>query len=122
MINPDDQRRLDLAKSDMESAIGDQQETAVRNYRIIENKALRRALTDLGDLLNKSPVKSRNRSIAYTAIEDAVMRLGKDLQECDVPNPYPNSRDTSNTKVDPTAPEAVPTGRPPYQQRVIDEL
>lgn len=108
MLNPEDQKRLDEALAAMEAATGTDQVTAIRNYRIIENKALRRSLTDLGELLNKSGVKSRHRSIAFTAIEDAVMRLGKDLSECSEPNPYPNSRDTSNTKVDPTAPEAAP--------------
>jgi hypothetical protein len=108
MLNPEDQARLDKARSEMEAATGDAQAVAIRNFRVIENKALRRSLTDLGELLSKSPVKSRHRSIAFTAIEDSVMRLGKDLSECAEPNPYPNSRDTSNLKVDATAPEAAP--------------
>lgn len=108
MLNPEDQARLDEARREMETATGDAQVAAIRKYRVIENKALRRSLTDLGEMLSKSPVKSRHRSIAFTAIEDSVMRLGKDLSECSEPNPYPNSRNTANLTVDPTAPEAAP--------------
>lgn len=106
MIHPEDQERLNRAKKDMEEAAGPTETAiAVRNYRILESKAVRRALTDLDTLLSTSPCKSAHRMLAYRHIEDASMRLGKDLSECAEPNPYPNSRDTGNTVVDPTAPE-----------------
>lgn len=112
MIHPEDQARIDEAKAAMEIATGPDQVAAVKRFRITEDKAIRRALTDLDELLSKSPVKSANRMLAYRHIEDASMRLGKDLQECSEPNPYPNSKDTSNTKVDPTAPEVTKVLRP----------
>lgn len=121
MIHPEDQARLDEAKREMETATGDQLAKAVQRYRILENKAIRRALTDLDVLLSKSPVKSANRMLAFRHIEDASMRLGKDLQECAEPNPYPNSRDTSNATVDPTAAEVTKSTLPPHQARVVEE-
>ena len=46
---------------------------------------------------------SRERSLARTKLEEAVMWLGMDLKRLGTPNPYPNSRDVGNTIVDPTA-------------------
>lgn len=53
--------------------------------------------------------KSRERSLAITKLQEAVMWLGMDLKaineespgSCE--NPYPNSKDPSNTKIEPTA-------------------
>jgi hypothetical protein len=53
--------------------------------------------------------RSRERSIAITKLQEAVMWLGMDLKaineespgSCE--NPYPNSKDPSNTKIEPTA-------------------
>ncbi len=39
--------------------------------------------------------------------QESVMWLGMALAALDVPTPYPNSKDPSNTKIDPTAPEVV---------------
>lgn len=52
---------------------------------------------------------SRERSLAVTKLQEAVMWLGMDLKAINdetpgaVENPYPNSKDPSNTKIDPTA-------------------
>jgi hypothetical protein len=119
MIHTEDQARIDEAKLAMEAATGPEQAAATNRFRVIENKAIRRALTDLDVILSRSPIKSANRMLAFRHIEDASMRLGKDLQECSEPNPYPNSKDTSNTIVDATAPEV--SKLPPHQQRVIEE-
>lgn len=53
--------------------------------------------------------RSRQRSLAITKLQEAVMWLGMDLKAINdetpgaVENPYPNSRDPSNTVIDPTA-------------------
>ena len=52
---------------------------------------------------------SRERSLAITKLQEAVMWLGMDLKAINdetpgaVENPYPNSKDPSNTRIDPTA-------------------
>lgn len=52
---------------------------------------------------------SRGRSLAITKLQEAVMWLGMDLKRIGeenpgrVENPYPNSKDPSNSKIDPTA-------------------
>lgn len=105
MIHPEDQQRLDEAKAVMENATGPDQAIAIKRYRIMEDKAVRRALTDLDKVLSTSPIKGANRMLAYRHIEDASMRLGKDLQECSGENPYPESLNTATEKVDAPAPE-----------------
>lgn len=53
--------------------------------------------------------RSRERSLAITKLQEAVMWLGMDLKAINeespgaCENPYPNSKDPTNTKVDPTA-------------------
>lgn len=52
---------------------------------------------------------SRERSLAITKLQEAVMWLGMDLKAINdenpgaAENPYPNSKDPSNTKIEPTA-------------------
>ncbi len=53
--------------------------------------------------------RSRERSLAITKLQEAVMWLGMDLKAIndespgEAMNPYPNSKDPSNTTIDPTA-------------------
>lgn len=46
---------------------------------------------------------SREMSLVITKLQEAVMWAGMNLKELGTPNPYPNSRDSTNTIVDPTA-------------------
>ena len=75
---------------------------------IIADKELRRDLDAQLQKLKSLP-PSRERSLARTKIEEAVMWLGMDLKRINeanpeaCPNPYPNSKDPSNTKIEPTA-------------------
>jgi hypothetical protein len=46
---------------------------------------------------------SRERSLAITKLQEAIMWLGMDLKRLGNPNPYPHSYDPSNTIVSPTA-------------------
>lgn len=50
---------------------------------------------------------SRANSLVTTKLEEASMWGGKRLQELNTPNPYPNSRDVSNTIIDDAAKEAT---------------
>lgn len=42
-------------------------------------------------------------TLSYRALEDCIMRQGMALKYIGAPNPYPNSKDPSNTKIEPTA-------------------
>lgn len=72
------------------------------DHEIVMNKQLRRDLDDKIQTIKSLP-GSRERSIAITKLQEAVMWLGMDLKRLNEPNPYPNSKDPSNTVIDPTA-------------------
>lgn len=69
---------------------------------IIANKELRQRV-DKEIQIVKLLTPSRERSLAITKLQEAVMWLGMDLKRLGTPNPYPNSKDPSNAVVDPTA-------------------
>ncbi|MDJ0367380.1 hypothetical protein QMK33_19705 [Hymenobacter sp. H14-R3] len=70
--------------------------------QIIETKQLR---VDLDAIIQRVKALPANRpiSLVRTKLDEAVMWLGQNLKELGTPYPYPNSRDTSNTTIDPTA-------------------
>ena len=71
-------------------------------------KSLRRDIDQTIQVV-KSMDESPQRSIVVTKLTEAVMWLGMDLKRINEenpgasPNPYPNSKDPSNTKIEPTA-------------------
>lgn len=75
---------------------------------IIENKTLRRDGDSLIQRVKALP-PSRERSITITKLQEAVMWLGMDLKRINeldpaaCPNPYPESKNPENTKIEPTA-------------------
>ena len=75
---------------------------------IVSNKELRRD-TDAIIQRVKSLPPSRERSITITKLQEGVMWLGMDLKRINeanpgaIENPYPNSKDPTNTKIEPTA-------------------
>lgn len=74
---------------------------------IVANKELRRDI-DASIQKVKGLTGSRERSISITKLQEAVMWLGMDLKRINdaagcAANPYPNSKDPSNTKIEPTA-------------------
>jgi len=71
-------------------------------HEIIANKQLRVAVDELTQRVKALP-SSRERSLVITKLQEATMWLGMDLKRLGTPNPYPNSKDPSNTIVDPTA-------------------
>lgn len=85
--------------------------TAARDdveYGILFAKRLRKEIDlHIQELKNQPP--SRERALVITKLQEAVMWLGMDLKRINeenpgvVENPYPNSKDPSNTKVHPTA-------------------
>jgi len=70
---------------------------------IIANKQLRKDIDEKIQTLC-SLEKSRERSLAITKLEEAVMWLGMDLKRLGATNPYPNSKDpNTGSIVEPTA-------------------
>lgn len=47
--------------------------------------------------------KSRERSLAITKVEEAIMWLGMDLKAQDTPDPYPQSRNPQSPVIEKTA-------------------
>ena len=69
---------------------------------VVMNKKLRVNLDNELQTLKELP-RSRERSLAITKLQEAIMWLGMDLKRLNEPNPYPDSYDPSNTKIAPTA-------------------
>lgn len=70
---------------------------------VIFNKQLRKAIDQNIQQVKMLP-SSRERSLAITKLQEAVMWLGMDLKRLNEANPYPSSKDPSTgTKIEPTA-------------------
>ena len=66
------------------------------------DKTFRRDLDVTLQLLKATP-PSRERALAITKIQEAIMWLGMDLKRLANPDPYPTSYDPSDSMVHPTA-------------------
>lgn len=73
-----------------------------REHEVASNKRLRRDIDEKIQELRGLPA-SRERAVSVTKLQEAVMWLGMDLKRLNEPNPYPNSKDPSNTEIEPTA-------------------
>lgn len=51
----------------------------------------------------KESVGSRERSLAITKIQEAIMWLGMDLKRLGEENPYPESKNPESLRIEPTA-------------------
>jgi len=77
-------------------------------YEIVALKERRQAI-DIELTLVKHLPASREKALAITKLQEAIMWLGMDLKRIGethpeaCPNPYPNSKDPSNTVIDETA-------------------
>ncbi len=74
---------------------------------IIADKELRRDLDEQVQKL-KALEATRERALAITKLQEAIMWLGMDLKRINEAtgspeNPYPNSKDPTNTEIEPTA-------------------
>ena len=82
------------------------QEEQCRPYpyelEVTENKRLRKELDEKIQEVKSLP-GSRERSLCITKLQEAVMWLGMDLKRLGEANPYPNSKNPENTKIEPTA-------------------
>jgi hypothetical protein len=78
------------------------------NDEIILTKTLRLNIDALIQTVKGLP-PTRERAMTITKLQEGVMWLGMDLKRINdanpgaIENPYPNSKDPSNTKIDPTA-------------------
>lgn len=70
--------------------------------QIIMSKQVRVDVDDIIRRVDNMEV-SRETSLVKTKLQEAVMWMGMNLKRLGNPNPYPNSRNTNNTKVDKTA-------------------
>lgn len=70
---------------------------------IVANKKLRKELDEKIQEVKALPA-SRERSLAITKLQEAVMWLGMDLKRLGNENPYPSSKDPSTgDKIEPIA-------------------
>lgn len=70
---------------------------------IVFDKSMRKQIDELLQMVKDAPA-SRERSIAITKLQEAVMWLGMDLKRLGTPNPYPSSKDPeTGSKIEPTA-------------------
>lgn len=74
-----------------------------RTEEIVANKQLRKDLDEKIQQVKDLPA-SRERSLAITKLQEAVMWLGMDLKRLNEEDPYPHSKDPgSGDVIDPTA-------------------
>ena len=79
-----------------------------QEQEIVEDKALRRDIDAIIQRVKACPA-TRERAITITKLQEGVMWLGMDLKRINeanpglIENPYPNSKDPSNTKIEATA-------------------
>lgn len=69
---------------------------------IKSDKKLRKEIDEIIQEVKNLP-GSRERSLAITKLQEAVMWLGMDLKRIGTPDPYPESKDPSSTRIEPTA-------------------
>lgn len=69
---------------------------------IKDTKKLRKDLDFNLQKIKELP-KSREVSIAITKTQEAIMWLGMNLKRLNQPNPYPESYNSKNEKIEPTA-------------------
>lgn len=70
---------------------------------VVENKRLRQEIDAKIQEVKELPA-SRERSLAITKLQEAVMWLGMDLKRLGTNNPYPSSKDPSTgCTIEPTA-------------------
>lgn len=91
-----------MPQQDSSAQYAQETANAQHDWEVIQNKTARVQIDDQIQKVKSLP-SSRERSLAITKLQEAVMWLGMDLKRLNEPNPYPNSKDPSNTKIEPTA-------------------
>lgn len=80
----------------------EQEKKEMYDFEVTSDKQLRKSADALIQAIKTLPA-SRERSLAITKFQEGVMWLGMDLKRLGEANPYPNSYNPDNTKIDPTA-------------------
>jgi hypothetical protein len=75
----------------------------LKNDAIVETKTFRQELDITLQKIKESSRKSRERSLAVTKLQEAIMWLGMDLKDIGADNPYPESSNPESLVVEPTA-------------------
>ena len=92
---------LEQVKLDIDNEMGAIFATHEEN-QIIMSKQVRIDIDDIIRRVDNMEV-SRETNLVTTKLQEAIMWMGMNLKRLGNPNPYPNSRNTNNEKVDKTA-------------------
>lgn len=98
-------KQIYITMSETSKVVLEQDATAAKarhDYQVTETKQLRKD-TDAIIQRVKDLVPDRETSLAITKLQEGVMWLGMHLKALGEANPYPNSKDPSNTLIEPTA-------------------
>ena len=70
-----------------------------------EVPAIKQCRKDIDEIIQKVRKldSCRETSLAITKLQEAVMWLGMDLKRLNEPNPYPESKDPTSMRIEPTA-------------------
>lgn len=71
----------------------------------IEVPAIKQLRKDTDDIIQRvrNLEACRETSLVITKLQEAVMWLGMDLKRLNQPNPYPESKDSTSMRIEPTA-------------------
>lgn len=92
---------LEQVKLDIDERMGKLFES-YSNNEIIMSKQIRVDVDDIIRRVKDMPVSAETH-MSLIKLQEAIMWMGMNLKRLGNPNPYPNSRNTNNTKVDKTA-------------------
>ena len=72
------------------------------DMEVMFDKDMRKQIDEILQMVKAAPA-SRERSLAITKLQEAVMWLGMDLKRLGTENPYPESKDPASLRIEPTA-------------------
>lgn len=73
------------------------------DMEVMFNKDMRKQIDEILQMVKVAPA-SRERSLAITKLQEAIMWLGMDLKRLNEPDPYPSSKDPlTGPVIEPTA-------------------
>lgn len=69
---------------------------------VMFNKDMHKQIDEILQMIKAAPA-SRERSLAITKLQEGIMWLGMDLKRLGTENPYPESKDPTSLRIEPTA-------------------
>ena len=72
------------------------------DMEVMFDKDMRKQIDEILQMVKAAPA-SRERSLAITKLQEAVMWRGMDLKRLGTENPYPESKDPTSLRIEPTA-------------------